>query len=105
LFIEFKEKIMNDRIYYSREAELKAQQKLQQERFMIALIVLGFGLSIGAVIALLFAPLRGNEARQAIAHQAGNVYDSGREATNKAVEGLQKDFDRLRKEIDDRLPL
>jgi len=90
---------MNDRIYYSKEAEEIAAQ----QRTILALTVMLLGLGLGAVVALLFAPRRGDEIRKDIADQAGTLYDSGRETTNKAMKELQKDFDKLRGDVEDRL--
>ena len=90
---------MNDRIYYSREAE----QAAAQQRTILALIVMLLGLGLGAVVALLFAPRKGDEIRKDIANQAETLYDSGRETTGKALKELQKDFDKLRSDVEDRL--
>lgn len=90
---------MNDRIYYSREAE----QMAAQQRTVLALIVMLLGLGLGAVVALLFAPRKGDEVRKEIANQAENFYENGRESTNKAFKELQKDFDKLRGDVEDRL--
>ena len=90
---------MNERTYYSREAEEKAQQ----ERTMLAALVLAFGLGIGATLMLLFAPRSGEKTRKAIASQVGQAYDKGNEATNHAFDGLRKEFDNLRSDVEDRL--
>jgi gas vesicle protein len=90
---------MNDRVYYSREAE----QMAAQQRTVLALIVMLLGLGLGAVVALLFAPRKGDEIRKDIANQAENIYENGRETTGKAFKELQKDFDKLRGEVEDRL--
>ena len=90
---------MNDRIYYSREAE----QLAQQQRTILALLVMMMGLGAGVVIALLFAPRKGEEVRRELTHQAEHAYDNSREATSKAVERLQKDFDKLRGDVEERM--
>jgi len=90
---------MNDRVYYSREAE----QLAAQQRTILALVVMLLGLGLGAVVALLFAPRKGDEVRKEIANQAENLYDNGRETTGKALKELQKDFDKLRGDVEDRL--
>ena len=90
---------MNDRIYYSKEAEdLAAQQ-----RTILALVVMLLGLGLGAVVALLFAPRKGDEVRKEIAKNAEHLYDNSRESTGKAFKELQKDFDKLRSDVEDRL--
>ncbi len=90
---------MNDRIYYSREAE----QMAAQQRVILALMVMLLGLGMGAIVALLFAPRKGDDIRKDIAKNAETLYDSGRETTGKAFKELQKDFDKLRGEVEDRL--
>jgi gas vesicle protein len=90
---------MNDRLYYSREAEMR----VQRERAVAVLVFMGLGLGIGAVLALLFAPKRGEEVRNELSHSFNESFDSGREVTNKALKNLEKDFGDLRKKVEDRL--
>lgn len=90
---------MNDRIYYSREAE----QIAAQQRTILALIVMLLGLGLGAVLALLFAPRKGEEIRSEIAKEASSLYENGRESTGKTLKELQKDFEKLRGDIEERL--
>lgn len=90
---------MNDRIYYSREAE----QMAAQQRTILALVVMLLGLGLGAVVALLFAPRKGEDIRNEIAKEAGTIYENGRETTNKTLKELQKDFDKLRGDIEERM--
>lgn len=90
---------MNDRIYYSREAEELAAQ----QRTILALVVMLLGLGLGAVVALLFAPRKGDDVRKDLAKNAEHFYDNSRESTTKALKDLQKDFDKLRGEVEDRL--
>lgn len=82
---------MNDRIYYSREAEIRAGQ----QRMMLAVSVLLLGASIGAVIALLFAPRSGENIREALAEQISQTVESGRHTTEKALENLQKKIEHI----------
>jgi len=90
---------MNDRVYYSREAEEMAAQ----QRTVLALIVMLLGLGLGAIVALLFAPRKGDDVRKDIAKNAEHLYDNSRETTGKAFKELQKDFDKLRSDVEDRL--
>ncbi len=66
---------MASRIYYSEEARARAQA----ERVRFAILCIGIGVSIGAVLALLFAPEEGEEVRERISEQAqdfrGDVED------------------------------
>ncbi len=91
--------MMNDRVYYSKEAEERALR----ERTVVALIVLGLGLGFGAALALLFAPRSGDETRHEIASQANYAVESGRDTTSKTVENLQRELKYLREEFEDRL--
>jgi gas vesicle protein len=90
---------MNDRIYYSRDAEMQAQR----ERAAAVVIFLAMGLGIGAVLALLFAPKRGEDIRKELGHSLNESLEGGREATNKAIHRLEKDFETLRKRVEDRI--
>jgi gas vesicle protein len=90
---------MNDRVYYSREAEMR----VQRERAVAVLVFMGLGLGIGAVLALLFAPKSGEKTRTELANTLGDSLEGGREATNKALKNLEKDFGDLRKKVEERL--
>jgi len=91
--------MMNERTYYSKEAE----QRAQQERTILAALVLAFGLGIGAAMMLLFAPRAGEKTRQALADQVGQVAEKGSEATGAALDELRKEFKHLRSDVEDRL--
>lgn len=90
---------MNDRIYYSRDAELQAQR----ERMTAVLVFMVMGLGIGAVLALLFAPKSGDKTRSELAHTINDSLETPREVTSKAINRLEKDFTELRKKVEDRL--
>jgi len=91
--------MMSDRIYYSREAEVRAQR----ERTMMAIVLLGFGLGVGAIMALLFAPRSGEETRKDISDRIEPQLDHARDVTNTTVENLQRDLTRLRDDMETRL--
>jgi gas vesicle protein len=90
---------MNDRVYYSREAEMQAQR----ERMTAVLVFMVMGLGIGAVLALLFAPKSGDKTRSELAHTIGDSLETPREVTSKAINRLEKDFTELRKKVEERL--
>jgi gas vesicle protein len=90
---------MNDRIYYSREAEERASR----ERTVAVLLFLAFGVGIGAAIALLFAPESGEKTRRELAHSVEGSVETGREAVEPALHRLEKEFGELRKRVDDRI--
>lgn len=90
---------MNDRVYYSHEAE----QMVAQQRTIVALLVMLLGLGIGAMVAMLFAPRKGTDVRKDIVKNAENLYDNGRETTGKAFKDLMKEFDKLRGDVEERM--
>lgn len=91
---------MPSRIYYSEEAEQLArkQQVLQITLFML------IGLSIGTVIALLFAPQKGKDTRKDISRELGDTFGSGRDSTGDMVKDtvkkLEDQYKSLRSEMD-----
>jgi len=90
---------MTDRMYYSKSAE----QRAQQQRVILAFVVMLAGIGAGTVIALLFAPKSGEQVRRELAVGAEKAFESGREAGSKAVESLQKEVERLRREVEERV--
>jgi gas vesicle protein len=90
---------MSDRVYYSREAEMRAQR----ERTMMAIVLLGFGLGVGAIMALLFAPRSGEEVRKEITDRIEPGLERARDVTNHTVENLQRDLTRLRDDMESRM--
>ncbi|MDX1992429.1 MAG: YtxH domain-containing protein [bacterium] len=94
---------MNDRLYYSKEAERRVQQLHQQRQMTLAFSVLLLGMSMGAALAILFAPRSGSDTRKSLVDGLENAVEGGVGATSGAVEGLQKEFDRLRKDVEERL--
>lgn len=87
---------MNDRIYYSREAELQAMR----ERNAAILAFLVIGLTIGAVLSLLFAPRSGERTRAEIGDALEDSFHEGRRAGSDAIERLEKEFAELRKRLE-----
>jgi gas vesicle protein len=90
---------MNQRIYYSKEAELQAQR----EKNAVIALFLSLGLGIGAVLALLFAPRSGEEIRKDLASTLEDSLDSGVETSKKALSRVEKDLKDLREWVEDRL--
>jgi gas vesicle protein len=89
---------MNDRIYYSRDAESQAMR----ERTMAILAFFAIGITVGTALALLFAPRSGDKTRAELADALDHRFDEGRRASGDAVERLEKDFADLRKRIEER---
>jgi gas vesicle protein len=89
---------MNDRIYYSREAEIQAQR----DRNVAMLAVLVIGVTIGTALALLFAPRSGEKTRSQISDALEQGFNEGRKNSEHTIDRLEKDFADLRKRIEDR---
>ncbi|MBW4436802.1 MAG: YtxH domain-containing protein [Pleurocapsa minor GSE-CHR-MK-17-07R] len=73
-----------DRVYYSRDAEVRANR----ERTALVILATVVGLGIGALMALLMAERPGRDVR----HQIG-------ENVEKVVSDVQKEAQRLQQEI------
>jgi len=61
----------NDRVYYSHDAEMHAMR----DRAVLTLAFLAFGLGIGAVLALLFAPMSGKKSAQGADQVSGTRFE------------------------------
>jgi gas vesicle protein len=76
------------RTFYSDEAK----QRVRRETTFVLGVVLALGVGIGTAIAMLFAPQSGDETREEIAH-----------ATDGTVKKLEKQFNHLREQVEERL--
>jgi gas vesicle protein len=90
---------MNERIYYSRAAEERANR----ERLISMIIFLLLGMVGGAALALLFAPKSGDRARHELADTLNELSEKGSEATQHAMKQLERDMRDLRKKVDSRI--
>lgn len=90
---------MSNRVYYSQEAEEEAKKRL----LLATVLFVGVGATIGAILALMFAPNEGEKIRRDISDSLSDGADAGREATNNAVKRLEKQFDDLRQRVEDRI--
>ena len=77
--------------------------RANRERALAVVIFMLLGLGIGAALALMFAPKSGSQIRAELADTVEDRFDSGREATNKTLQRLEKDFADLRKRVEERL--
>jgi hypothetical protein len=87
---------MNERIYYSREAELRANR----EKIVTIILFLALGVGVGAALALLFAPKSGQQTRSDLAQAFEDGFDSGRGATQSAVQRLEKGVSELASRVE-----
>jgi gas vesicle protein len=90
---------MNDRMYYSREAE----QRAQREKLILLLLVAGVGVTVGTLIALLFAPQAGDETREQVGEQLKEKVASGQQTAQTVGEQVRERADKLREELNDRV--
>jgi sensor domain CHASE-containing protein len=60
---------MNDRLYYSREAEVQAQR----QQLILVLIVAGFSLLIGTIVTLFLTPVSGSDIRRSVGEKFEEV--------------------------------
>ena len=89
----------SDRIYYSNDGKMRAVREMA----LVTLLCLMFGLGIGAVLALLFAPSSGRKVRDDLANTIEEGVNDGRDAIEPLVKRLEKEFDELRQSVEDRL--
>lgn len=89
----------NERIYYSREAEMAAMRS----RSILTLTFLVIGLTIGAILALLFAPDEGKNTRKDLVKGVEDGLSTGRETLEPMIKQLEDQFNDLRKNVEDRL--
>ena len=82
---------MNDRIYYSHEAEVLAQRRM----LGVVLIAVTLGTSLGVALALLFAPRGGEETRREIAQQAEQAYQAGAKTVDHFAGEVERFKDRV----------
>ncbi len=90
---------MSDRIYYSREAEERANR----ERTAAVLVFLALGLVVGTAIALLFAPNPGSKTRRELGGAVEGTFGESLEGAAATVKRLEKEFSELRRRVEDRI--
>ena len=78
---------MSDRIYYSREAEERAQR----QRMVAVLVFMALGLGIGAVIAMMFTP-EGQKTRKQVGKAVSKSLDTGRGKVSDVMSDLEDEF-------------
>ena len=89
----------SDRIYYSHDAEMHAMR----DRMVLTLVFLTFGLGIGVVLALLFAPTSGKKVRKSLTKTVEQGLKDGREAVEPVVKRVEKEFGELQKTVEGHL--
>jgi gas vesicle protein len=89
----------NERIYYSRDAEMHEMRN----RTVFTLLFMTIGLGLGAVLALLFAPASGKDTREDIVENVEGGFQAGRENLEPTMKKLEKEFSDFRKSVEERL--
>jgi len=84
------------RIYYSEESRKQAQR----QTFVLAMAVAGVSLSLGAVIALLFAPTTGDNIRREIRDYLDELADQGKQVADNLEDTAQQNARKARKQIE-----
>ncbi len=86
---------MNERIYYSHEAEEQAKR----QQLLVVILFAAFGLAIGTALALLFAPSKGEETRRTLSHTIEDSMDAGRDVSSEALHKVETELADLRKQF------
>jgi gas vesicle protein len=87
----------NNRIYYSREAEMHAQR----ERLVLVMLVTGMSITIGTLIALLFAPQSGDDTRHQLGERAGKLLSKAQHLADEVGTVVRDKTDELRETVND----
>jgi hypothetical protein len=86
---------MPDRIYYSSEAEAYAQR----QQVLVATVAFILGISVSAVLSLLFAPQSGASTRRDVTDALEEGFRRGKKATQDAVSQLESEYPNLRERM------
>ena len=89
----------HNRIYSSLQAEMHALR----HKLRLTLLYLIVGLGSRAVLALLFAPASGRKLRDELTKTVEDGLQNGRAAVAPMVKRLEKDFDELHKNVEERI--
>jgi gas vesicle protein len=86
----------NDRVYYSHDAEARAIR----ETAKLTMFCLALGASIGAALALLFAPSSGKNTRANVARSVEEGFNDGRKAVEPLVKRFEEEVSDLRNNVE-----
>lgn len=89
----------NTRIYYSQEAEAKAMRRMT----MMTVLWLALGLTIGTVMALLYAPTAGKKTRENLTKNFEDSWKDSQDVIEPVVDRLEKEIGELRQTVEDRI--
>ncbi len=88
-----------NRMYYSREAEMQAAR----QRTVTILVCLMGGLGIGTVLALMFAPNSGEKSRADLGRAIEEGVKTSRDNVEPALKRMEKEMSDLRGMVDERI--
>ncbi len=71
---------MSERMYYSRDAEIRAQR----QKLITVLLAVALSLSVGTIVTLLLAPRKGEDIRRMVGEQLNEVAESVKERVQDA---------------------
>jgi gas vesicle protein len=71
---------MNERMYYSRDAE----QRAQRQQFILVLLAGSLSLAVGAILTLLLAPFKGADLRRMVSEQVNEAAETLKERVQDA---------------------
>jgi len=75
--------------------------KAKREQTLAMILFLGLGVSIGGILALLFAPNSGEDTRQELSSAFEDRFEDSREATQQALHRMEGQVSDLRKRLDE----
>lgn len=90
---------MSERMYYSHEAEVRANR----QRVVLAMVVAGLGIGLGAALALLFAPQSGDKTRALIGDQVDHMVSQGQNTSNHLAKEVRTQASKARNNLEKRL--
>jgi hypothetical protein len=88
----------NTRIYYSQEAADRARR----EQTTMILTFLGLGVAAGLALSFLLSPMEKKKKRD-LGNAIGDVLQTGQKTSEKALHRLEKEFNELKKNLEDRV--
>jgi gas vesicle protein len=91
---------VSNRVYYSEEAEKEMERQKMISTVVNIVVGLALGLTFGGIVALLFAPNKGQKTRKKIANQIDDTAGMSRDMTNDAIKMLEKRYDALKEQMD-----
>jgi hypothetical protein len=77
----------DNRIYYSREAEVRAHR----QRIAAVFVFMALGLGIGAVLAFIFSP-QARKVREKVSSAVEEGLDTGREKVSDVLSDLEDEY-------------